>query len=77
MNTVIEATYLDGNLILSQPLPVDLQGKKIRLLIMDTSDHQQKIIEEDRLKNFLKHAQQFSFKLPKNYQFNREEIYNE
>lgn len=75
MVKMIEATYRDGNLILSQTLHSDLEGKKVRVLVFETPEIDEKIIGKANKKNFLEHAKKFAFKLPEEYQFNREEIY--
>jgi hypothetical protein len=72
----LEATYTKGNLILSEALSPDLEGKKLRVLILETPETDEELTREEKLTRFLEHAKQVSFKLPKDYKFVRDEIYD-
>lgn len=76
MTKILEATYTNGNLILREPLNPNLEGKNIRLLIIETTEIVEKLTKEEKRSRFLENAKHFSFKLPKNYNFNRDEIYD-
>lgn len=79
MSKVIRATYHDGNLILDEKLDTALEGKKLRIVVLeDTSelkDQTEKNLEP-RKQRFLEQLKHHSFKLPEDYRFNREELYN-
>ena len=68
MYKILEATYHQGNLILKDKLTDSLEGKEIKVIILDSSDTQKEA--------FLEQVDQHSFKLPQDYQFNREELYD-
>ncbi len=69
MNRILEATCHQGNLMLEEKLPESMEGKKIKIILVEDDNL------EKRKANFLKLAAQHSSKLPENYQFNRDEIY--
>lgn len=78
MSKVIQATYQDGSLVLDEKLDAALEGKKLRVMLLDDSDEE--VIEteqtlEPRKQRFPEQLQQHSFKLPENYVFNREELH--
>jgi len=78
MSKVLQATYHDGNLILNEKLDAALEGKKLTLILVEDSAELQNSLEqtlEPRKQRFLEQLQQHSFKLPKDYKFNREELY--
>ncbi|HIK39541.1 antitoxin AF2212-like protein [Thermoleptolyngbya sp. M55_K2018_002] len=79
MSKVIRATYHDGNLILDEKLDTALEGKKLRIVVLeDTSelkDQTEKNLEP-RKQRFLEQLKHHSFKLPEDYRFNREELYD-
>lgn len=78
MNKVLQATYRDGNLVLDEKLDAALEGKKLFLVLIDEttqlqSDDTQTL--EPRKQHFLEQLQQYSFKLPEDYKFDRAELY--
>ncbi len=78
MSKVLQATYQDGSLVLDEKLDSALEGKKLKIVVLDNSDEE--VIEaeqslEPRKQRFLEQLQQHSFKLPENYVFNREELH--
>jgi predicted DNA-binding antitoxin AbrB/MazE fold protein len=80
MSKVLQATYQDGSLVLDEKLDAALEGKKLRVMVLDDSDEE--VIEmeqtlEPRKQRFLEQLQQHSFKFPKNYVFNREELHEQ
>lgn len=68
MYRVLEATYHQGNLILQDKLTASLEGKQVKIIILESLEDQ----EED----FFDKVDQHSFKLPQEYHFNREELYD-
>ena len=78
MTRILEATYSNGNLILSEALDPALEGKKLRILVMESQETVENLNSEQRVrrvKDFLAWASQFSAKLPPDYKFDRDEIY--
>jgi predicted DNA-binding antitoxin AbrB/MazE fold protein len=78
MNKVLQATYHDGSLVLDEKLDATLEGKKLRIVVLeDTDELKGKDTQtlESRKQRFLEQLQQHSFQLPEDYQFNREELY--
>ncbi|PSB62998.1 hypothetical protein C7B61_13865, partial [filamentous cyanobacterium CCP1] len=75
---VLQATYHDGSLVLDEKLDATLEGKKLRIVVLeDTDELKGKDTQtlEPRKRRFLEQLQQHSFKLSEDYQFNREELY--
>jgi predicted DNA-binding antitoxin AbrB/MazE fold protein len=68
MYKILEATYHQGNLILKDKLSESLEGKQIKIIVLEASDSQKE--------SFLEKVDQHSFELPQDYQFNREELYD-
>ena len=80
MNKILQATYHDGSLVLDEKLDATLEGKKLRIVVLeDTDELKEKDVQtlESRKQRFLEQLQQHSFKLPEDYQFNREELYEQ
>jgi hypothetical protein len=78
MNKVLQATYHDGHLVLDEKLDIALEGKRLTLILVeDSTDFPTSAAQtlEPRKQQFLAQLQQHSFKLPKDYQFNREELH--
>jgi len=69
MSQILEAVYQNGNLILKEKLSSNLEGKSVKLIILENDQTEQK------KEQFLKQIDQHHFPLPQNYQFNRDEIY--
>lgn len=69
MNRILEATCHNGNLMLEEKLPESMEGKKIKIILVEDDSL------EKRKAKFLELLDKHSFNLPENYQFNREEIY--
>ena len=69
----MEATYSNGSLILSEALDANLEGKKLKVVILETEDG-----EVDRIakvRRFLEHAKRYSSAPPSDYKFDRDELY--
>lgn len=78
MNKVLQATYHDGSLVLDEKLDAALEGKKITLILVEDSMELQDDVKqplEPRKQRFLQQLRQHSFKVPEDYKFNREELY--
>ncbi|MDG2989873.1 hypothetical protein L3556_02825 [Candidatus Synechococcus calcipolaris G9] len=78
MSKVIQATYHDGNLVLDEKLDAALEGKKLRIVVLEDTNESKEQDEqtlESRKQRFLEQLKQHSFKLPEDYKFNREELY--
>ncbi|NJN86990.1 MAG: hypothetical protein HC881_12725 [Leptolyngbyaceae cyanobacterium SL_7_1] len=78
MNKVLQATYRNGSLVLDEKLDAALEGKKLTVILVEDSAVQEDgtgQLLEQRKEQFLEQLQQHSFKLPKDYKFNREELY--
>ena len=78
MSKVLHATYQDGSLVLDEKLDTALEGQKLTLILIEDAaqlpnDAGQSL--EPRKQRFLEQLQQYFFKLPKDYKFNREELY--
>lgn len=78
MNKVIQATYHDGSLVLDEKLDAALEGRKLTLILVEgaamASQDETDIAERKR--NFFEKLQNYSVKLPEDYKFDREEIYD-
>lgn len=69
MNIVTKATYKKGTLVLDQSLGLEKEGKKFKIIIVEEETiHAKK-------ERFLQSIEKYTFTLPKDYQFNREEIH--
>lgn len=80
MSKVLQATYHDGNLVLDEKLDPILEGQKVSLILIENPDSvsgsNSEIDMEERRQKFLEEAQKYSAKLPEDYKFDREEIYD-
>ena len=77
MVKIVQATCTNGDLILSEKLSPELEGKTVQIMIFEPRDSSEiKDSEESKNKQFLELAKNYSFKLPSNYKFNREELYD-
>lgn len=81
MSKVIQATYHDGNLVLDEKLDSALEGKKLTLILIEdseSSDQADRGVFDDaeRKRRFLGKLKTYSIKLPEDYKFNREELYD-
>ena len=78
MNKVLQATYHDGNLVLDKKLDTALEGKKLTMILVEEtfSPEQDGVDLEERKRQFLEKLKTYSIKLPEDYKFNREELYD-
>ena len=76
MNKFLRATYHDGNLVLDEKLDTALEGQKLTLILVEAESSSPLEIEQTgRTQRFMEWAQQYSAKLPSDYQFDREEAH--
>jgi hypothetical protein len=79
MSITLQATCSNGTLIPDRQLSSDLEGKTLQIIILEPEDSPNvadKLDDPINLEQFLEHAKQYSFKLPTDYRFNREELYD-
>ena len=77
MLQIIQATCTNGELILSEKLSSELEGKTIQIMILEPSESTQPLdSQESKIQQFLARVNHYSFPLPSDYKFNREEIYD-
>lgn len=69
MYKISQAIYKDGNLILAEKLSSSMEGKSVKVIILETDDI------ETKKERFLKLVDRHTLTLPIDYQFNREELY--
>ncbi|MEH1871283.1 hypothetical protein [Nostoc sp.] len=78
MLKIVQATCTNGELVLSEKLSPELEGKTIQFLILEPSQSTQTIDDgESKIHKFLEKVNNYSFRLPQDYQFNPEEIYEQ
>ena len=78
MLKIIQATCTNGELVLSEKLSPELEGKTIQIVILEQSQSTQTIDDkESKIHQFLEKVNKYSFRLPPDYKFNREEIYEQ
>ena len=77
MLQIIQETCTNGELILNEKLSSELEGKTIQIMILEPSESTQAIdSQESKIQQFLARVNHYSFPLPPDYKFNREEIYD-
>ena len=69
MYKILDATFQNGNLILSEKLSPALEGKSFKVIHLERDDLDRK------KQQFLRLVDKHSFKLPGDYQFNREQLH--
>ncbi|GAB4289663.1 MAG: hypothetical protein Fur0025_24170 [Oscillatoriaceae cyanobacterium] len=72
MYKIIQATCRHGHLIPDEKISGDLEGKKVKLLVLS-----EEIDLDAKKAAFLKFVAEQSFPLPSDYRFNQAEIYDE
>ena len=78
MLKIVQATCTNGELVLSEKLSPELEGKTIQIVILEPSQSTQTIdYGESKIQQFLAQVNKYSFLLPPDYKFNREEIYEQ
>ncbi|PZV12575.1 MAG: hypothetical protein DCF21_15400 [Leptolyngbya sp.] len=77
MNKVLQATYLNGSLLLDEKLDTALEGKKLTLILVEDADtaSQSEVDLEEHKRQFFEWSQQYAAKLPPDYKFDREEAH--
>ncbi len=77
MSQILQAKCIDGELVLDEKLSADLEGKKLKILIIEAAefDKESSISTEEQINRFLEKAKKYSAQLPENYKFDREELY--
>ncbi len=69
MQVLLNATYKNGILILDERLGIEKEGKKFKVILFERESNKAK---KERFFDFIeKHA----FELPKDYEFDREELH--
>ncbi len=64
-------------LVLDEKLDAALEGKKLTLILVEAeSSSQSELEQQERTRKFLEWAQQYSAKLPPDYKFDQEELYD-
>lgn len=79
MSITLQATCSNGTLIPDRQLSSDLEGKTLQIIILEPEDCPS--IDEasaalTKVEAFLETVQQYSFKIPTDYTFNRDELYD-
>jgi hypothetical protein len=78
MLKILQATCTNGELVLSEKLSPELEGKTIQIVILEPTQSTQTIDDgESKIHQFLEKVNKYSFRLPPDYKFNREEIYEQ
>lgn len=77
MVKILQATCTNGELVLSEKLSSELEGKRVQIMIFAPSEFSETTeSQKSRVQQFLERMKNYSFKLPSDYKFNREEIYD-
>ncbi|BDA75073.1 unknown protein [Calothrix sp. PCC 7716] len=77
MVQLLQGICNNGKLILKEELSSELEGKSLQVMIIDTSESNQDFSShESKLKQFMEQVKRYSFRLPEDYKFNRDEIYD-
>jgi hypothetical protein len=74
MMQIIKATCTNGELVLSEKLSSELEGKTLQVMIIEPSEPNQDH-QASKIQQFLARVNNYSFQLPADYKFNRDEIY--
>jgi len=69
MQLVLEATYKDGVLVPDRSLGAEKEGKRFKLILMEQEELS---VKKER---FFRYFKSNTFKLPADYRFDRDEIY--
>lgn len=69
MYKVLQATCENGNLVLSEKLGLELEGKQLKVILIPAD------AVESKKEQFFSLVEKHSFVLPEDYQFNREELH--
>lgn len=69
MQTLLNATYKNGSLILDQRLGIEKEGKKFKVILLERDSGKAKKAK------FFEFIEKQDFKLPKDYKFDRDELH--
>ncbi|MEA5566778.1 hypothetical protein [Anabaena sp. UHCC 0399] len=69
MLQIIKATCTNGELILSEKLSSELEGKTLQIMIIEPSEPHQNH-QASKIQQFLAQVNNYSFQLPADYKFN-------
>lgn len=69
MQVVLEATYKDGVLIPDRSLGAEKEGRRFKIIVVE---EERPAAKRNRFPRFV---ESHSFKLPEDYRFDREELY--
>ncbi|MDJ0518398.1 MAG: hypothetical protein QNJ74_19805 [Trichodesmium sp. MO_231.B1] len=69
MYKVLQSICQNGNLIFSEQLSPELEGKKLKVILLEAD------VIQDNKERFLQLVDEHSFALPDDYQFNRGDLY--
>ena len=70
MYKILQAICQNGNLIFTEQLSPELEGKKFKVILVEAD------VIQDNKERFLQLVEEHSFALPDDYQFNRGELYD-
>lgn len=82
MTTILNATLSNGQLVLQKELSPELEGKKLKIIILDADSMYQadqtesEAAAQARINRFIERSKQYSAKLPADYKFDRDELYD-
>lgn len=79
MSITLQATCSNGTLIPDRQLSSDLEGKTLQIIILEPEDRpstDEASAALTKVEAFLETVQQYSFKIPTDYTFNRDELYD-
>lgn len=69
MYQVLQAVCRDGQLVLSEKLGTDLEGKRLNIIVLDVDEFERK------RKRFFEFVDQHAITLPADYHFDRDDLY--
>ncbi len=77
MTQILQATCINGSLVLREKLSPEMEGKRLKVIVQEATEAEQSedITVDQKFAAFLDHAKQYSAKLPADYKFNRDELY--
>ena len=70
MPTVMQGTCHNGQLVLDQKLSQSLEGKNLKVIIVESEQP-----PDGQKERFLSLVDEHSFALPENYKFNRDDLH--
>lgn len=78
MSTTIQVTCSNGVLIPDRHLSSELEGKNLQIIILEPErfETEEKSAVLSTIENFLGSIAQYAFKLPADYKFKRDKLYD-